>query len=95
MTGYAPRLPLTPSEARALALFAAGASRDDVALAMTTSSTTVRDMLAVILDKLGAASRAEAVAIWRGDRLHAALYQEHARRIFKRGGAGRVRERRE
>ena len=71
---------LTRSEAIALALFAGGARCDDVALALGTSSTSVRDMQACILDKLGVRSRAEAISIWRGEQYEAAMQREAERR---------------
>ena len=54
---------LTPREREVLALLAAGASNKAIALALDLSVHTVKFHVASLIEKLGAGSRLEAVAI--------------------------------
>ena len=55
---------LTAREAQVLDLVAAGASNRDVANALFISESTVKVHLRHAYEKLGARSRADAVALW-------------------------------
>jgi DNA-binding CsgD family transcriptional regulator len=58
-----PAVMLTPREREVLALLAAGASNKAIALALDLSVHTVKFHVASLIEKLGAGSRLEAVAI--------------------------------
>jgi DNA-binding NarL/FixJ family response regulator len=60
---------LTPREQQVLELVAQGAHDRDVAEQLVLSATTAKTHMQNILKKLGARTRAEAVARWRGDLL--------------------------
>ncbi len=60
-----PTVSLTPREAQTLQLLAAGSSNDGIAEALYVSRNTVRNHVQNLLQKLGAHSRLEAVAIAR------------------------------
>lgn len=73
--------PLAPNETRVLELLAAGSTYGDIASRVGATINEVFASVGRICIKLDVPTERDAVRVWTGEDLEAALHAEHARRF--------------